>query len=133
MIPGWVRKYIGIPFEWNGDTFHGADCYGLVRLVMRRQFGIYAPEIAVNDPGQEIGPLFASNMRRHQIWIPDAARQFNVIVLKIRGIPMHCGLLVSDHEMLHASQGADSCIERVDSLFWKERHAGYFRHKELPV
>ena len=48
MIYEWVKKYIGIPFISNGRTLEGCDCYGLVRLVLRNEYGITLPELS-ND------------------------------------------------------------------------------------
>lgn len=32
-----IEKYIGIPHKFNGDTFEGCDCIGLVRLIYKTE------------------------------------------------------------------------------------------------
>jgi len=37
-IPYWAGHYIGLHFREHGRTVAGADCWGLVRLVLQEQF-----------------------------------------------------------------------------------------------
>ncbi len=40
----WLNDYIGIPYELGGRSWDGLDCYGLVKLVYREEFGIALPD-----------------------------------------------------------------------------------------
>jgi hypothetical protein len=40
----------------------------------------------------------------------------------------HVGLMVSQTQMLHAIEGSQSCIERIDSTLWERRVRGYWRY-----
>jgi cell wall-associated NlpC family hydrolase len=56
------------------------------------------------------------------------ARCGDVIVLRMRGEPMHVGMVLGDQQMLHIERGINSVIERYGSLRWKNRVVGFFRH-----
>jgi cell wall-associated NlpC family hydrolase len=43
MIPNWAAQYVGLPFRDKGRARTGLDCYGLVVLVLREQFGVEVP------------------------------------------------------------------------------------------
>ena len=38
-----VREYVGVPWLDRGRTIRGADCWGLVRLVLAGRFGVEVP------------------------------------------------------------------------------------------
>lgn len=45
----WAAGYIGIPYVRGGEARDGADCWGLVRLVLREQCGLDMPAISVGE------------------------------------------------------------------------------------
>lgn len=47
----WAVKYIGIPYVRGGCTEYGADCWGLVRLVLRQERGIDMPALSIGQAG----------------------------------------------------------------------------------
>jgi len=133
----WVGDYVGLPFRFRGRSRAGVDCYGLIWLVFWEVFGVRLPDYIARygpAPSRDIlGPLFADGAKDF-CWVeeqrPAAGR---VILLNLSGKPLHCGLMVDEGRMLHALEGANSCVERIDRLVWKRRHAGYFRHIESGV
>ena len=40
-----MDKYIQIPYQQGGDTFEGVDCYGLVKLVLHKEYSLELPSI----------------------------------------------------------------------------------------
>ena len=44
----WINDYIGLPYKWGGREWDGLDCYGLVKLVYREEYGIILPDWATD-------------------------------------------------------------------------------------
>jgi cell wall-associated NlpC family hydrolase len=131
-IPFWAGHYIGLPFRDHGRDRAGLDCWGLVRLVLAEQFGVavpsYAGEYMRTSQAAKIGALI---QREALLWEPvpaGAERCGDVAVLRVRGRPMHVGLVLGDRHMLHIEWGINSVIERYASPRWAERVAGFYRH-----
>lgn len=133
-IPFWAGHYIGLPYKSRGRDSAGLDCWGLVRLILHEQMDIQVPcytafyDSATNH--EQIGPL----VRRESLnWgrVREAeGRLGDVVVLRMRGQPMHVGFILDERHMLHIEQGINSVIERYDSLKWKKRITGIFRHQK---
>ena len=46
MIPAWAGRYVGLAFRDHGRDREGVDCWGLLSLVMREQYGVELPSYA---------------------------------------------------------------------------------------
>lgn len=135
-----TEAYIGIPYAARGRTREaGLDCWGLVCLVYREQFGIELPQ---GEPGYdpsddaEVAGLFAGPARDD--WAPvDAPQPGDVVLLRILGYERHVGVVCEAGAMLHAPEGRAVVIERLDGGAWRHRVAGFWRHQaragQLPV
>ena len=134
-IPVWVEKYIGLPFKVKGRDRSGIDCWGLVLLVTFEQQavvmpafdkgydGTYAPDDAakIGNIVKTVGPISTV--------IPAGQEKcFDVIVLRLKGQPMHVGIVLGDGIMLHIESGIESCIESYHSMRWKDRIYGIYRY-----
>jgi len=53
----------------------------------------------------------------------------DVIILRVRGKPMHVGLVLGDRQMLHIEFGINSVLERYTGARWAERIFGFYRYK----
>jgi cell wall-associated NlpC family hydrolase len=124
----WSRKYVGIPYVPHGRDFQGVDCYGLLRLVFRQEFGAEIPEYVYDDA--TVPDAFEAGLN-DSCWSLVAAEQLgDVILLTVKGKPFHCGLVLEPGRMLHVTRlGYSACIERYDSPRWANRVRGFYRHK----
>jgi cell wall-associated NlpC family hydrolase len=134
-IPPWVASYIGIPFADRGrDRAHGLDCYGLLRLFMREQFGICVPSYAENyvscGEHREIARLIAGELparwdrlERGQEATGDA------VGFGIGGAMCHVGIVVAPGWFLHVKRGASSCLEEWGRPQWVKMLMGFWRHR----
>ena len=132
-VPIWAGHYIGLPFHEHGRDRAGLDCWGLVRLVMAEQFNIALPSHAHEyHRTTEVDKISALIEREAVKWkIVGAGQEIcgDVIVLRVRGKPMHVGMVLGDRHMLHIERGINSVIERYSGPQWAERIAGFYRYK----
>lgn len=132
-LPDWVASYVGIPFVALGSSPEGCDCWGLLALVLREQFGVELPDYvasrwgtgaAVGDIGDGAG-VYASQFAPVP---PGAEKCGDGVLLRLRGAPIHVGLVVRPGLMLHCAQGAATCLEDYRRWAWKNRVIGFYRH-----
>ncbi|MBI1215693.1 MAG: phage tail protein [Alphaproteobacteria bacterium] len=132
-VPIWAGHYIGLPFKSQGRDRAGVDCWGLVRLALAEQFGLALPSFAREyQRTLDAARIPALIERETPLWRAVSSgeeKQGDVIVLRVRGRPMHVGLVLGDGQMLHVELGIDSAIERYDGPQWRERIFGFYRYK----
>jgi len=126
-------KYIGIPFKDHGRDFDGCDCWGLVRLIYQNEYGIFLPryDTAYTTTKDRIS---VSNfaLREAQNWIEVSdKKEGDVILFRVLGLPLHVGLVIDKHYMIHILKGIDSSIEKFESPIWKKRILGVYRHAKF--
>lgn len=122
------NSYIGLPYESNGRTRAGVDCWGLVRLFYAEQLHIELPDYSELYSGAW-DPQLSEVIKLHQRdWtqVTDA-RPGDVCVFNIYGEPLHVGVYIGARRFLHAREGRDSVVESLDSHQWSRRFAGFFR------
>jgi cell wall-associated NlpC family hydrolase len=114
-----IKKYMGIPYIPGGSTFTGCDCMGLVRL-------FYFNELGIALQGEFNPSLWADG------WLQvEKPVVHDVVLMKLFGQPIHCGLVTGHGEMLHTTVGEGSHLGRYDGLRWASRIVGFTRHKDL--
>ena len=156
--PKWAARYTGIPFLERGRDRAGCDCWGLVRLVLGERFGVDVPsyagdyksvadrrrlaalvETARQERWQEVSGIRKqrSGIRSRQACplIPDPSRLLpepgDVLLLRLRGLPIHVGLFVVPGWMLHTQKATNSVLDRFDGLAWRNQVLGVYRHEDL--
>lgn len=134
-IPYWAGHYIGLPFCEYGRTVAGTDCWGLVRLVLQEQFAAvlpsYAADYRIGGAAEDIGRLIGQEAVK---WVAVPAgkeKTGDVVVLRMRGAPMHVGLVLGDGRMLHIEKHINSAIEDYRGRRWCDRICGFYRHPQL--
>ncbi len=132
-VPFWAGYYIGLPFLDHGRDRSGLDCWGLVRLVMAEQFGIALPsyihEYQRTTQVDKISKLIEREAPKWKVIPAGTETCGDVIVLRVRGKPMHVGIVLGDRQMLHIEFGINSVIERYAGSRWAERVAGFYKYK----
>ncbi len=125
-------RYIGIPWAAHGRSLEGADCWGLVWLFYRDEFGIelddYADAYDPACPADTVGELIAAGS---SAWCQaPEPRSGDVAVLMRAGHACHAchvGIVAPRRHLLHVeSAEAPSAIARIDDAM-KRRIAGFYR------
>ena len=134
-VPNWVSDYMGLTFKERGRDRDGLDCWGLVRLVLSEQFNVDAPSYAADyysvNNEQHIFHLIRTHLG---FWHPVYPSQAgDCILLRINKQPSHIGIVVANNWMLHILSNSTVSLERLDSLRWKRRIVGFYRHEEKMI
>lgn len=126
----WYGKYVGIPFESKGRSKKGADCYGLVRIVLEENFNMKLPLLtgysdALN--GEETSEYISENtplLSGEELDDPEIGC---VVVLSTsQGLSGHVGVIVDKNMILHTTKQNGAVIERIDSNRIKNKIRGYY-------
>lgn len=129
----WIKEYIGIPYESCGRKREGADCWGLVRMILRERFDIEVPMYNEYTDSED----FSSSERvikdktESGEWDQvsfENARAGDVVVLRVRGYPIHVGLYLGKGRMIHILRKIKSVVEDLRTPQWKFRVIGYYRY-----
>jgi lipoprotein Spr len=133
-IPQWVADYVGIPYLTHGRDRDGCDCWGLLNLVWREQFGFEPPKYEGADwyKGQRPAVIgtdaieYASMFRQVEAGKEEAG---DGIALRMRGYPFHVGIVVAPGLMLHTHEDAGVVVENYHSITWGKRISGFYRYE----
>lgn len=125
-----IERYVGLKYESRGRTREGVDCWGLVKLVYLETYSIalpsYAADYVDSAEAEETSRVISENRGD---WIEvDQPAEGDVVLLTLQGSPTHVGIYLDGGRMLHVRRGVDACVESLDSLVWRPRIVGYFRH-----
>lgn len=101
-IPSWAVEYVGIPFVLGGADSTGADCYGLVSMILTSQTGSPLPETPdqAKSEGWYVVPM--SDVRRG-----------DVILFKLPGGATHVAFMITDEHFIETKPGSSSAVRRV--------------------
>ena len=130
-LPPWAAPYVGLPFAQHGRTRAGVDCYGLLMLVLGEVFHVELPAYKYAHE-QDWGSIAAAVRQGQRDWVPvddHDVRPGDGIVLRMRGLPLHVGVIVDTNPltMLHVLRGVETCCQRLDNPVWKPRVVGIYR------
>jgi len=132
----WTTRYIGLPWALGGRGEAGLDCWGLVRLVLGREFGVELASYDGLDWRRPDHSATAATLTAAELgdWSAVEAsweRPADVIMLRIAGHPLHVGVIAGGGYMLHIQLGIETCLERYDGIAWRDRVCGFYRHRLL--
>lgn len=124
-----IASYVGIPYRDRARDDNCVDCWGLLCLFYRREFGITLPSYTADTPdGVKYVADVVNDSRVEPVWVKVDSLDFgDVLLFRVQGLPIHCGVYIGGGEFLHSFPNRGSCIERLDSLTWAKRFDGAYR------
>jgi cell wall-associated NlpC family hydrolase len=132
MLPSWVEKYIGLPFEERGRSSSGCDCWGLVRLILREEMGIEVADFSEHYQStgefKRVKFLIEKEAQQWKQIGADEVRLADLVLLRFREYPLHIGMALEPGLMIHTERGKEAVIERYDQLKWINKIVGFYRH-----
>jgi len=133
----WLRDYIGLPFKPHGRDRGGVDCYGLYRLVIAERCALILPERleGYHDIHDRQGIAAAlTQAQAEPVWHEvTAPRLFDLVLLRLFGMPLHVGVYLGAGRMLHIEERICAAVERLDTPVWQRRVLGFWRPDGLPA
>jgi cell wall-associated NlpC family hydrolase len=126
----WWNKYAHIPFIEKGREAIGVDCWGLVRMIYKIELQTELPDyLDVYETTNDRDALAkVISQERETKWLnPETPKPFDIIILKMRGLPMHVGVVTKPGFMIHCARDIGTVHERYTGLRWKDKVIGYAR------
>jgi probable lipoprotein NlpC len=126
-------RYISVPFLEKGRNWSGCDCWGLVRLFYANEYKIDLPDYLefykTTQDREALADLICGEKAGWQeVTEP---QEGDVIIVNMRGVPMHVGVVTRLGYMLHCARGVGTAHERYDGIKWRSKIVGYSRHPDL--
>ncbi|MDR2768542.1 MAG: C40 family peptidase [Treponema sp.] len=129
-IAPWVKEYVGIPFLSGGRTREGADCYGLIRMVLTEKLnkklpllsGDYSDADNLKETERVMKarrPVFAGR----EVETPAAG---DVCVIRFCGRPVHLGIYSGGGYLLHTLRQTGSVLQKTDDPLLSGRVEGWY-------
>lgn len=132
-----ASAYISVPFAEKGRDHSGCDCWGLVWLIYKEQFGIILPSyIDDYEDTNDLEKLACLMAEGKTTWqeVPRGQEQYgDVVLIKFKGLPIHVGVILKRGLIMHIHEGIDATVEDYRRFTWDNRIVGFFRHKELQI
>jgi len=125
-----LSKYVGIPYAEHGRGRLGCDCWGLVTYAYKEEFGISLPsyDAYYDDPENQTHIDDAFDIEEKSWQKVDKPVLGDVVLLKLRGVLVHVGIIIDSTRMLHVMKGKHTIIESYTSLKYTRRIKGFYRY-----
>ena len=107
------NRYIGIPYVHHGRDESGLDCFGLVRLVLKNEFGKNLQDWR----DEEITDRFKKT---------DEPAEGCIGLFKFIGVPAHVGVYIGGGRVLHVTPDETAVAEKLDSRRLQGRLLGWY-------
>lgn len=131
----WAAQYVGIAFEEKGRGAR-VDCWGLLWRVYREVRGIELPQFLESYEGthgdgmRQIAEAIRANESHWMRIQPGSEREFDGVLVRMMGLPMHVGIVIAPGQMLHVMEGYTARIDRYRTRIWEKKILGFYRYAD---
>lgn len=126
-----INKYLGVPFQHQGRTMEGMDCYGLI-IAVYADLGhkLFDIEEDYTEKWSWKGKnLFIENYYKQWAFVNEA-QVFDVVLLgNGKGVANHAGIMLKDNRVLHTCR-AGTVVSRLEELRMRYKFMGFYRLRE---
>jgi cell wall-associated NlpC family hydrolase len=132
-----INDYIGIPWLCGHHTRQGADCWGLVTMVMEEVYGVIVNRHKGSTAtGSELADIIESE-ERNGPWSRCAAQEGAIVIMIDRATrrPEHVGICISPDDVLHsiaATPNGASSVTRLDVIRRAFYEVRFYRYADDP-
>lgn len=134
-MEAWWNKYIHIPFKEKGRDEKGADCLGLTRIILKNECGIILPsfdDLYENTIDKDSVSGAIKTVQKELFKTVEKPIPFDVVILKMCGLPMHIGIVTKTNFMIHCSKDIGVSHEKYTGMKWKDKIIGFVRYDGKP-
>jgi len=121
----WTDKYVGIPYVDGGRAMDGVDCLGLLVMVFKERHNIAFPDPQCNAP--EALRRGEAETQKKRFRCVQVAEEGDVVLVRVKGRPLHIGYALNHFAMLHADHALGVCVEDFTAPRWSARVEGIYR------
>jgi cell wall-associated NlpC family hydrolase len=109
-----MNKFVGIPFIDGGDSYDGADCYGLIRLYYRDELGIEIPNFDIGAyETKRVFWNFISEISKNWKFIKEPEKNCVAAMSHDANHPkivQHFGVYLGEKQILHTLENIGSHV-----------------------
>lgn len=131
-----VDKLLGTPYVDGGRKESGADCWGLCVLAYKYDLGVDLEKFQdvayvsrdTAEPTKESVELIKAGWLGTLFKEVDTPRRGDLIIVRVAGMPIHIGYMLSSSEMLHSSKKSGVSVANINGIKWRNRIEGIYRY-----
>lgn len=121
-------EYLKIPYQHQGRSFKGADCFGLLRIYYEHELGVVLPDYdkPYDQEWWRNENLFLDLYKTYQFKKVKTFEKGNVILFKnTSSTPGHAGIVIDDSNFIHMTKDGVGVNNYLYGIWARQIHSIY--------